>query len=195
MSRFSTLDYYLLFGTVFDEMISGMSVLLDVDNLSDHDALQLMLFINFEHIGELERVFNNCISSAKANDMQLRKYQEHLTDKLLNVKLLHHDPACLNDKHLADINTYANSIVSACNNAANDALPKEKRIDSKRIPGWSEHVQPLRERSLIWHRIWIDCGRPRDGEVAKCMRRSRASYHNAIRKIRTNNSRTFRTCS
>jgi len=32
--------------------------------------------------------------------------------------------------------------------------------------------------------MWKDCGRPRNGAVADCMRRARASYHCGIRRIR-----------
>ena len=32
--------------------------------------------------------------------------------------------------------------------------------------------------------MWVDCGRPHVGSVADCMRRTRASYHYAIRQVR-----------
>jgi len=54
------------------------------------------------------------------------------------------------------------------------------------IPGWSEEVQPLRDKYLFWHNIWIDCGRPQEGYVADCMRRTRASYHYAIPRVKKN---------
>ena len=52
------------------------------------------------------------------------------------------------------------------------------------IPGWSEHVEPLRKNSLFWHNMWIECGRPHDGTVANIMRKTRAKYHYAIREVR-----------
>ena len=48
----------------------------------------------------------------------------------------------------------------------------------------SEYVQPLRDKSLFWQRMWIDCECPRNGVVADCMRRARAAYHYAIRRIK-----------
>jgi len=57
------------------------------------------------------------------------------------------------------------------------------RKQSRCAPEWSEHVQPLREKSIFWHRLWVECGRP---HVADCMRRSRAAYHYAIQRIRKN---------
>ena len=104
---------------------------------------------------------NNCLPWAKASAAQLRKYEELLSDNLFSVKspvdkLLCRDPMCLNDNRNADINDLAGSINSACINAAKAALPKEtNRAASKRIPGWSEYVQPHCEGG---HSSGIKCG-------------------------------------
>ena len=37
-------------------------------------------------------------------------------------------------------------------------------------------VEPLRDKSLFWHHMWADCGRPRSGNVADIMRSTRAAY-------------------
>ena len=44
-----------------------------------------------------------------------------------------------------------------------------------------EFVAPLREKSLLWHNIWDDCGRPHTGTVADIMRKTRSAYHYAVR--------------
>lgn len=49
------------------------------------------------------------------------------------------------------------------------------------IPGWNELVQPFLKKSLYCHNIWVQNGRPRNGEVAKAMRLTRARYHYAIK--------------
>jgi hypothetical protein len=146
--------------------------------------------VDFEYFGEVDRTFSSRVSWVKASAAQLHDYQDLLSSNLAAVKpsieaLLCCDPMCLDDSHYADINAYAGNIIAACTNAADAAIPREKsRLASKRIPGWSEHVRPVRERSLFWHQLWIDCGRPKKGEIAHCMRRARAAYHYAIRKIK-----------
>ena len=47
-------------------------------------------------------------------------------------------------------------------------LPKmgAKKGSSKVIPGWNEHVQAQQDTSLFWHDIWVQCGRPHNGEVS-----------------------------
>ena len=54
------------------------------------------------------------------------------------------------------------------------------------MPGWSEFVEPLRDKSLFWHNTWLECDRPKTGVVADIMRRTRAAYHDAIRRIKQN---------
>jgi len=34
--------------------------------------------------------------------------------------------------------------------------------------------------------VWVECDRPRNGGVADCMRRTRASYHYAVRRVKHN---------
>jgi hypothetical protein len=83
------------------------------------------------------------------------------------------------------LNEYSQAITNACFTAATATIPRScNRQDGGRIPGWSEYVRPLREQSMCWHRLWLDCDRPKTGAVAHSMRRTRATYHYAIRKIK-----------
>ena len=66
------------------------------------------------------------------------------------------------------------------------------RKSSARISGWSEYVEPLRKKSLVWHKLWCDYNRPHNGIVADCMRRSRALYRYEIRRIRKNEEAIIR---
>ena len=45
----------------------------------------------------------------------------------------------------------------------------------KSIPGCTEYVEPLKVKSLFWHNVWIDCDRPKTGEVSDVVRRTRTS--------------------
>jgi hypothetical protein len=45
---------------------------------------------------------------------------------------------------------------------------------------------------MLWHNIWIDCGRPKTGNVADIMRRTRAQYHYAIRAVKRDETNIIR---
>jgi len=42
----------------------------------------------------------------------------------------------------------------------------------------------VRDKSIFWHNLWMDCGRLRAGVVAESMRRTLAAYHYAIRRVK-----------
>ena len=48
------------------------------------------------------------------------------------------------------------------------------------VPGWTEHVKPLRDKSIFRHTLWMDCGHRLwsygiASVVAESMRRTRAT--------------------
>ncbi len=190
MERFCTLDHFLLSGTIFEEFVSSVSVSHDIDNLSDHEVITLQLRLEFVSFGAAERTFSSRVSWVKATNNDLCKYQYTLSAYLKSIRLpvetlLCADAHCCNASHSQAINAYADNIIEACISAGEAAIPLvSSRSASRRVPGWSEFVQPARDKSLFWHKLWVDCGRPRSGAVADCMRRTRAAYHYAIRKVR-----------
>jgi hypothetical protein len=87
--------------------------------------------------------------------------------------LLCSNSLCRNEEHLKVINNYTTDITDACIQAASDSIPLTcERAHSGRLPSWTECVQPLRDKALFWHRLWMDCDRPKTEPVADSMRRS-----------------------
>jgi len=99
--------------------------------------------------------------------------------------LTFHDMSCCNSGHYDALNDYMAAISNACADACMKAVPRasEKQVD-RRIAGWSEYVAPVREKSLFWHQLWVECSRPRSGAVANCMRRTRAAYLYTVRSVK-----------
>ena len=58
-----------------------------------------------------------------------------------------------------------------------------------RMSGWNIDMSIAREKSLFWHGLWILCGKPETGQVARIMRFTSNNYHYKIRKIK-NESRS-----
>ena len=53
----------------------------------------------------------------------------------------------------------------------------------RRVAGWSEKVQPYKERSIFWHKLWIDNGKTRQGVIYQIMLKSRADYKRISRQV------------
>ena len=188
--RFSYIDHFLLSPILFDTAVLDSRAIHSVDNTSDHEPLILQL--NFKtdilQVNDKTHVARPSWVRAKARDIE--NYRTLLSDQLRSVYLPVEALACSNlqcsnEAHLRDIDLYSLSLNKACVTAAENAIPfSSPPALGGRIPGWNERAKPLREKSILWHNIWIECGRPRNGEVANVMRRTRAAYHNEIRKIR-----------
>ena len=56
-----------------------------------------------------------------------------------------------------------------------------KRHIGQDVPGWDELVKPERDRSLFWHWMWQEAGKPQTGIVYGIMKRTRHQYHYAVR--------------
>ena len=192
MRRFSTIDHCLISGTLHEKALTRVEVLHEVDNTSDHDPLVVHLSLQMSLVGCASKVHTPRVAWVKASPQDIYNYRSTVSSMLSSIyipndTLLCTDLQCKDLKHVNAINTYANDITEACIAAARLVVPLTcSRQESRRIPGWSEQVQPLRDKSLFWHRLWDECGRPHAGYVADCMRRTRAAYHYCIRNVRKN---------
>ena len=170
----------------------------NVENTSDHDPIFISFTRGTEFIGLFKRIFNSRLSWAMASDNDLNKYHANLSQSLNKIYIPYSALLCNDMKrvyfdHFAAINQYINDISNVCLMAGDVCISQTtNRKNTGRIPGWSEEVKPLRDNSLFWHNIWIDCGRPRVGHIADCMRRTRASYHYAIRRVKKNEEQIIR---
>ena len=107
-----------------------------------------------------------------------------------------HDIECDDNYHFHTLADYVKCITDACINACNSSIPcTTVRKQGGRIAGWSEYVQPLREKSLFWHHLWIENRKPHSGVIADCMRRSRAAYHYANRAVSYDVSERIDNCN
>ena len=196
--RNNTLDHFILSGMLYENCIRAVTVLHDVDNLSDHDPILLHLSLETEYISLSCEARTPRASWQKANDMQMSNYCSVLRENLASVNLptdvlMCHDVNCCDGSHYATLGHYIADITCACSDACKKTIPTTacKQVNG-RIAGWSEYVQPYKEKSVFWHTLWVNCGRPRSGAVADCMRRTRAAYHYAIRGIKKDGERVQR---
>ena len=93
-------------------------------------------------------------------------------------------------KHVEYIKNIHSKIVKICKEASEKTLPHtSQNKDIKIIPGWNEHVKEHADRANIWHRTWINIGRPPHGYVANMRRKTRLKYHYTLRRVVKDNIR------
>ena len=78
------------------------------------------------------------------------------------------------------LSKYYEGIVQALSNAAQVHVPK---IPYKSLrPFWSEELDELKSKSIFWHRVWLDAGRPASGTLHQIKISCQLKYKLAIRQ-------------
>ena len=93
--------------------------------------------------------------------------------------------------HQDNLNKLCTGITKACDDAAEKTLPVSGSVTrgnrhNNIVPGWNEHVEPFRKKSLLWHKIWLDNSKPKSGLVADIMRSTRCEYHSQVKWVKRN---------
>ena len=97
------------------------------------------------------------------------------------------DLQCHTSAHTESINNYVSVLAETLQESATVTIPcTRRRGEGGCIPEWTEQVAPLREKSIFWHQLCVNCGRPRDGLVTEIMRKTRLWNHAVIRAVRRN---------
>ena len=179
----STVDHFIVSDNLIDSVVA-YDVLYDGDNLSDHKAIHLSLAIPVSHQRDEEKLFTPTTTWRKATEDQINNYKSKLRSLLNEVVIppfLLHCDNILCDIHHDDINKYYDDIVAACNEATKSSIPASSK--RKRVAGWSEYVQPYKNRSVFWHKIWRENDSMRQGVLFDIMQKTRANYKRVSRHV------------
>ena len=180
----STIDHFMVTPNLSD-FIMKYETYETVTNFSDHIPIIMHMDIDIEYLQTVERPIPPSVSWTQCTDEQIKKYQCEIDKQIDQIELDFEVFTCKDTKcviHDNQIRIWYNEVIKIVQEASDTSLPmtgNKKR--PKTIPGWNEFVKPKLETSLFWHKYWKDCGRPRQGDVADMMRRTRAQYHHAIK--------------
>ena len=179
-STFSTIDHFLISPNLGDIVVSYDTLFLHND-FSDHFPLKLTLDINVENFKMEEKVFKPCVAWYKCSEASLEWYKEELDDKLLKINPHHEVFTCRNyncTEHKEQIHELYKSIINISTEASTKCLPHTSINQTKKvIPGWNEHVEEHARNARIWHDVWVQSGKPREGDIANMKRKTRLKYH------------------
>ena len=193
----STIDHFMVTPNLSDFIIK-YETWETVTNFSDHIPILMQMDIDIEYLRTAKRSISPTIAWTQCSKDEIGSYQCAVDKQVDRIELDFEVFACRNtqcDIHNDQINMWFNEIVKILLEASKTTLPTTgNKQKPKTIPGWNEYVKPKLETSLFWHNIWKECGRPRQGNVADIMRRTRAQYHHAVKYARKeyNNTRNTR---
>ena len=79
------------------------------------------------------------------------------------------------------------SIMKCCLDVSKNCIPNVGFKIKHDMIGWSDQLAHKKDRSLLWHWIWCESGKPNSGFIYDIMKRTRHQYHYAIRCCTKNN--------
>ena len=89
------------------------------------------------------------------------------------------NPAC--SEHCNLLDHLCVQVIDSLIQCADCAIPKR---GGKHLAGWSEEVKPIREKSLLWSKIWHEAGCPSTGVLFQLKKHAKARYKYAVRRLR-----------
>ena len=101
-------------------------------------------------------------------------------------------------QHRDHIDLLCNVLIESCIKAGTETIPQcRSNFSAREIPGWSEQVEPERDRSLFWHWMWVESGKPHTGVVYDVMKKAMHIYHCAVQssKNQTLETQTQNICT
>ena len=181
----SCIDHFLVSHNLF-HCVNEIHCDHNVHNMSDHSVLSVSFDIHVDKVIPHVQCGQTPNWSIASED-NINRYKHDLDAALhkcdVPVDALYcSDHFCT--EHNESLQIFHDELVNACLDAGK-CIPHKKNC-AKRISGWNQIVSPLKEQALFWHKLWKDNNCPHTGLLADIRRRTRANYHNVLKKVQRN---------
>ena len=189
----SIIDHFLVTKNL-TQYITRYETLDFIDDFSDHVPLKLELNVNINYFKEIPKSFAQSTAWHKCSMGQKQEFVNTLDGLLLQINIQQDAITCNTvncNMHNDCIRKLYNDIIYFCSES-DKVLPKtciNTRNNNDIVAGWNEFVKEHKKEALYRHQIWLDNGKPRQGEIAFNRRRTRAKYHYAIRFVNKEKNR------
>ena len=188
----STVDHFLLSPNLYDSIVHYETLFLHND-FSDHFPVILTLDIDIEYHETHTKEFKPSVAWYKCDQITIDCYKNETDKLLLQVNPQHEALSCRNyncKEHTNHLRELHNKLIDICSEASRKHLPHTTANNIKKVvPGWNEHVKESAEIARFWHDIWVNQGKPKQGDIATMKRKTRLKYHYAIRYVTKENIR------
>ena len=181
--HFSLVDHFMC-SKGLEECIINAGVIHRGDNVSGHSPIFLeMSTFCLPKRSEVPMHRPPKQNWKEATEEDKTKYKVELNAALEDIQLSEdclncRDLKCSNDNHRESLDQYILDIIEAIETTTKNNIPYQnvknqpqyKASKRKHIPGWKEHVQPLKDDANFWYLEWRRIGKPRMGHLYDYMR-------------------------
>ena len=192
----STIDHFCVKNEALNSCVEAMPLHF-AENLSCHDPI----FMKLDCVSLPPKHKPESDTSPKIPKPQWHKatsdhknnYSQTLKDLIDNVQidsnmLFCRDGHCSSQTHIDSLDQLCEDVMGCISVAVEENIPHSNSTGYTPVPGWSQYVQPYKERSVFWSAVWKSAGRPLDTELHRVMKYSRNQYHYAVRRVKNHES-------
>ena len=188
----STVDHFLISPNLANTVVKYETVFQHND-FSDHFPVMLTLDINIKYQKTHKKEFKPSVAWHKCDETNIENYKENMDNSLMQINPMQDALTCTDYKciiHNEHIHQLHNKLIDICNKASKACLPHTSSNNYRKIvPGWNEYVKEHAENAKVWHDVWVQSGKPKQGDIANMKRKTRLKYHYAIRYVTKENIR------
>ncbi len=190
----SCIDHCIVSENVYNT-IDKMYVSPNGINLSKHAPIVMILRGSIDQLRDQTThrapIILQKVAWHKVNDEHVTQYKACLNDKLNTIQLpndvlLYKDVLCDNAHHIILLDKLRKYLIMTCIDASNEVMP-QSQSKNHALPYRNELLEPYKEKSLFWHWIWIDSGKPHAGAIDQVMTSARARYHKTVKDVKKMN--------
>jgi len=197
LSHYSYLDYFIVSKNLCPSVCS-LEICDDEPNFSDHLPVLLKLrdFIkpySVTNSSSSQKAASSCFKN-RWDHADLLSYYE-LTRLGLQPLLETIRNSCseLHNSNSSNVETFINSvyysIVCVLHDAARQTVPRIK-VNALKF-WWDQELQELKQQSVASHKLWVDAGRPRSGNVFVARNQHRRRYKLTIKNRKRDERESF----
>ena len=191
----SVLDHFLVNQRLLENIVDAGPVHLG-DNLSRHSPIMMKLRLPAIPVRPPQPPASRPRRPAwyKATVEQKAQYTSILDSRLQELdvpvqSLECRDIHCECEAHTRERDEFVLDILCTMIETSYTCIPlsgsnRSKQSNYQPLPGWKEHIAPLKTDSLFWHSVWISAGRPATGSLYQVMTNARNKYHLAVRQAK-----------
>ena len=167
--------------------VTNVCVIDSGENLSDHRPISLQLALSPSSYTSYSSKKPVMHSKVRWDKGSLGNYYNVTREDLSNIDLssLSYLNCCSNNKccehdHYDFINYHYACIVKALKSAELQCIPSIPSTALK--PFWNDYLDELKQKSIFWHTLWKEVGRPQSGLVHNIKNSSKLKYKLAIKQ-------------
>ena len=94
--------------------------------------------------------------------------------------------------HYDYLDDYAQEVISIILSCSSHCIPSRATTASRRLIGWNDRANKLKNESKFWYRVWVEAGYPISGVLFQIKKNAKSRYKYEVRRLLRNQQHLLR---